>query len=199
MGYSHGIRWTDDLIKEQILEVKQALELDRMPSRQECSTYYQNGSLASIISRKGWYKLAAELGLPIKSSETQLGKTFELEATAMLQSKGFDVKRMSQNYPYDLLVNDCIKVDVKASRLYKGKTGDFYSFGLAKPFATCDVYILITLNDACKADRFMVVPSKFVHTNKQISVGAVNSKYHKFTDRWDYIKTISDFWQKVVN
>lgn len=199
MGYTHGIRWDEDTIKAKVLEVVSGLELNRMPSRNECNMYYQNSCLSNAITKRvGWYKLAKELGLPVKDSETQTGKNAELVAAEMLVSKGFSVEQMPQNFPYDLLVDGCVKVDVKASKLYKGKTGDFFCYGLAKPFATCDAYVLITLDDDGNAETFMIVPSKFVVKNKQISVGRDKSKYHDFIDRWDYIKTMSDFWKEKV-
>lgn len=35
MGYTHGTRWTDDVIKERILEIVKFNRLDRMPTRQK--------------------------------------------------------------------------------------------------------------------------------------------------------------------
>lgn len=63
----------------------------------------------------------------------------------MLISRRFSVRRMAQNFPYDLLVDDCVKIDVKASNLYRGPNGDFYTFNLEKPYATCGIYILFAL------------------------------------------------------
>lgn len=197
MGYTKGIRWTDDLIKERVLEVKTALSLDRMPSRSECVHYFHNESLVNAISRrKKWYQLASELGLKVKDSETYFGKSQEANTAEMLVSLGFSVRKMPQNFPYDLLVDDCVKVDVKASHLYHGPNGDFYTFNLDKQFATCDIYILFALGDDCE-QRTFVVPSKFVIAQTQISMGVLKSKYHKFENRWDFISSLSDFWSEV--
>lgn len=199
MGYAHGIRWTDELIKEKVLEVKNALELNRMPSKSECDSHFGNYALSNVISkRKGWYKLAAEMCLPVKESDTFLGKRFEKKAKEILEDKGFHVRQMSQNFPYDLLVDDCVKIDVKTSRLYKGKQGDFYSFNLGKKFAACDVFFLIALNDDNTINRIMIVPFKAVFNNNQISVGRFISKYDKFIDKWEYISNLSEFWSGVV-
>ncbi len=199
MGYAHGVKWTNELIKEKVLEVKEKLGLDRMPSRSECERYFQNTALTNAISKRiGWYQLADEMGLPKKKSETLLGKAFEAKAAKILEAKGFDVRQMPQNFPYDLLIDSCIKVDVKTSRLYRGKEGNFYTYNMEKPFATCDVYLLFELDQADDIKRVMVIPSKFVISNNQISVGETNSKYHKFTDRWDYILQMSEFWNKAV-
>ena len=121
MGYAKGIRWSDELIKERVLEVKTALNLDRMPSQRECEDYFHDSALSNAVHRRGgWYQLAADLGLPLKESETYFGKTYEANVADLLRGMGFEVRRMSQNFPYDLLVDDCVKVDVKASRLFRG-------------------------------------------------------------------------------
>lgn len=198
MGYAHGIRWTDELIQEKVLEVKKALALDRMPSRKECSQYFHDEALVNAISKKiGWYTLANKMGLKIKASETYFGKSQEQEAFELLSAMGFSVRKMAQNFPYDLLVDDSVKIDVKASHLYRGKNGNFYTFNLEKDYATCDIYLLFAIND--KNDRVMtfIVPSKFVISQCQISIGELKSKYHRFIDRWDYIETASSFWDSV--
>ena len=198
MGYTHGTRWTDELIKQKVLEVKTSLDLDRMPSRRECKNFFHNSSLVNAVSRhKKWYALANELGLKIKDSETYFGKCQENLAMEMLLDRGFLVRKMSTNFPYDLLVDDCVKVDVKASHLYHGEQGNFYTFNLDKSFATCDIYILFVLNGDEKQECVYIVPSKYVIANNQISIGEKKSKYHKFRDRWDYISQLSEFWDSV--
>ena len=194
MGYTHGTKWTDDMIAKSVLQVKDALSLDRMPSRQECKDYFHDEALVNAIARrKGWYALAGELGLPIKESETYFGKSQETVAAEMLISRGHSVRRMSQNFPYDLLVDDAVKVDVKASHLYKGPNGSFYSFRVDKPFATCDIYFLFALNDDNTNRDIYIIPSVFVVAQTQISIGETKSKYQRFIDGWDYIEQYSDF------
>ena len=174
------------------------LGLDRMPSMSECVAYFGNGSLASVISRKyGWYNLAKRMGMPIKKSETGFAKRYETRAAELLQALGFNVQRMSQNFPYDILVNNCIKIDVKASRLCRGVNGDYYSFHIDKPFATCDFYILLAVGDREEIERVMIIPSCEVITKRQISVGARRSKYYKYTDRYDLIEIASLFWTNI--
>ena len=197
MGYSHGTQWTDEKIKQEVLQVVNALGIGRMPSRKECEDYFQNTCLTNAVTKKfGWYTLAEELGLEIKKSETTFGKMHEALAAELLTEKGFRVRGMPQNFPYDLLINDCVKVDVKASRLYKGKLGNFYSFNLGKPFATCDFFILFAINE--ETAKTMIVPSNRVIANNQISVGENNSQYYKYIDRFDLIRDAVDFWSEVT-
>ena len=198
MGYAKGTRWTDELIKEKIMEVVGAQELNRMPSRRECIEHFHNESLVNAVSkRKGWYALAQELGLPIKECETTFGKKHEQSAQERLISLGYEVRRMSQNFPYDLLVNDCVKIDVKASRLYRGANGNFYTFNLEKPYCTCDIYVLYLVDDCGNIGNALIVPSKFVPTNTQISVGETNSKYYKFSEKWEYVFEYCKFFEDV--
>lgn len=195
MGYTKGIKWSDDLIDQKVLEVKESLGLNRMPSRKECESYFNDCALTNAISkRSGWYEVARRLGLEVKDSETKFGKSYESIASEMLQSLGHDVKRMSQNFPYDLLVDDCIKIDVKASRLYRGAFGNFYSFAINKDYATCDFYVLFAVSDDGNIGRTLVVPSCNVISNKQISVGQTSSKYFKYENRFDLISSAVDFW-----
>jgi hypothetical protein len=200
MGYTHGRRWTDNDIKIAVLNVIESERLDRMPSRKECANFYGNGALVSAVSKRpgGWYGLAKELGYSIKKSDTYLGKTQEGLVCNTLLSMGFDVERMSQNFPYDILVDNCVKVDVKASRLYHGKNGNFFTFNLEKKYATCDIYILATLNDEGDIIDSFIVPSKFVINNSQISIGEKSSKYMVFRNRWDYITKFSTFFRSVI-
>ena len=197
MGYTHGTKWTDELIKSKIMEVVNGLELDRMPSRSECDRYYRDTTLSNAVSKRiGWYALAEELNLPIKSSETLFGKTHESLACEALMANGFEVRRMAQNFPYDILVDDCVKVDVKASRLYHGKNGNFYSFNLEKPYATCDFYFLFVITDD-DSERILIVPSKAVVAQNQISVGEKKSKYYLYENAWNLIEDAVQFWKAM--
>lgn len=201
MGYTHGKRWDDEKIKEALIQVKNAYELDRMPSRRECLNYYGDGSLANAISKRdgGWYALARELNLPIKESETYFGKKQESIVCEMLIAKGFEAERMPQNFPYDILVDNCVKVDVKASHLYRGRMGNYYTFNLEKKYATCDIYVLLTLDDDNNITDCFVIPSVIVIKHTQISIGEYTSKYHKFKDKLDYISKMSESFRAVCD
>ena len=201
MGYTHGRMWTDENIKSEVLGVKDGLKLNRMPTKNECDKYTKSYALSVAISRRdgGWYKLADDLKLPIKNSETTLGKIYERKIADVLSEKGFNTQRMSQNFPYDLLIDDCVKIDVKASHLYKGKVGNFYSFCMGKPYATCDIYILVSLADNNEITEIYVIPSSAVINNKQISIGEYNSIYHKYKNAFDLIRHYSDFYKGAKN
>ncbi len=195
MGYTHGTRWSDELIQDRILEVVNALKLDRMPSRSEVIKYYRSSGLAGKISKEpgGWYKWAERLNLPIKNSETGLAKQYEAVAADKLMSLGHEVERMPQNFPYDLLVDGAVKIDVKVSNLFRGKAGNFYTYNLEKKYCTCDIYILYKILPDSEDTEALIVPSVFVAKNTQISVGEKNSIYDPYSEKWDYVWDYSNF------
>lgn len=195
MGYARGIKWTDELIKSEILKVKEELSLDRMPSRKEIVNHTGNNALTCKIAKTlGYYGWAEKLGLSIKNSETTLGKAYEYYVTEWLEDDGFKVERMSQNYPFDLLINDNVKIDVKVSNLYEGTKGSYYTFNIEKRYATCDIYICVCVENN-EVKKTLIIPSKELKLT-QLSIGK-NSIYDKYVDRYDYIQKY-DYLYKII-
>lgn len=189
--------WTKEKIIQELKYMIKETGLKRMPTSIEVSSFYGNYKLTNAIShRKLWRELANELNLEMKDSETAFGKDYEARVMEQLICMGYDVEKMPQNFPYDLLVNGSIKVDVKVSKLYRGTAGNFYSFNLEKPFATCDLYILFLENTHLIKD-VLVIPSKFVVKNTQISVGENKSKYYKYSNKWDYLEKYANFSESL--
>lgn len=192
-------QWTKDKIIEELTKMLDDTGMKRMPTSAEVSSYFGNYKLSNAISkRKLWLPLAKELGLDTKESETTFGKTYEAKAMEHLICLGYEVEKMPQNFPYDLLIEKSIKIDVKASNLYKGEYGNFYTFNLDKPFATCDIYILYIIGSQHEVKDILVIPSKFVIENTQISVGEKRSKYYKYSNKWVYIQQYLEFTETVV-
>ena len=188
-----SLKWTKEKIIEGVWEVVNGLNLDRMPTSSEVSGYYGNYKLSNAISKRClWKPLAKELHLDIKDSETQLGKDYEIIAKEHIINLGYEVESMTQNHPYDLIVDKSLKIDVKVSNLYKGKAGSFYSFNLEKRYGTCDLYILYLIGGT-QNGNIIVIPSSKVMGQTQISVGEKNSKYYRYFDRWDFVHKILEF------
>ena len=104
---------------------------------------------------------------------------------------------MLQNHPYDLLVEDSVKIDVKVSKMYKGTNGNFYSFNLERQFGTCDLYILFLVDAMSRQKDVLIIPSKDVMRNTQISVGENKSKYYRYSQKWEYIDKMVDFQNEL--
>lgn len=197
MGYAHGTRWTDELLEKKVREIMSFYKIDRMPSRKEIKQYENSNGLAEKLSRVGFKNFADKIGLNMKKSETLLGKTMESEVKKILEEKGFLVEQMPQNFCYDLLVNDIVKIDVKSSRLYKGKNGNFYTYSNEKMRFACDFYIFLALDDEQKILQQFVVPGYMVSKNCQFSIGQFKSKYDYFKDRYDLINKFIEQIKKV--
>lgn len=179
-------------MEERIMEVVGFYGLERMPTESECKRYFGNSSLTNKVSRTtGWYKLADSLGLPVKDSETTNGKRWEAYAEKELAERGHSVEKTTQNHPYDLVVDGCVKIDVKASNLYRKDNIGFWTYGIAKKYCTCDIYMLYMEGSESGEHRVLIVPGVTVFNNRQISVGEYDSKYYKYLDRWDIIDDYS--------
>lgn len=173
--------------------------IKRMPTRTEVDKFFGDTRLSNAISKKSaWYSIAEELNLDLKESDTNFGVMFENLAEEQMIAMGYVVEKTTQNHPYDLLINGSIKIDVKVSKLYKGAQGNFYSYNLEKRMATCDIYILYMVNDDDKVIDRLVIPSKFVMKNTQISIGEINSKYRYYSEKWEYIDKYIEFMEGLV-
>lgn len=191
------INWTENLIKENIMSVVKILNISHMPTRSEIRGVTGNDALTNKISKTdGYYGWAEKLNLPIKNNDTLTGKLGEKMAAELLKSRGYEVLQMSQNYPFDLLVNQSVKIDVKYANLYHGDKGSFYSYGLAKKYPTCDIYLLISSDDENKQAIF-VIPSRDV-MQLQISIGEHSSIYHKYLDRYDVIDQYLKLYAEIA-
>ena len=198
MGYAHGHKWTNQDIIESIKEVIDFYGLDRMPSKQEIEEFYGNSALTNKISKTGgFYVWAKNLGLKVKDSETKMGLELEVQMMKILKEMGFKCETTSTKYPYDLLVNGCVKIDVKAARKTKIRGSDAYSFRLTKEQQTCDVYIAVCVNDKREIQRIYVIPAHITTGKIQLCMGAIHSRYDSYVDRWDIIERFSEAFYKI--
>lgn len=193
IGHTYGIKWSENLIKDKIAFVMKSLNIDRMPTRQECEDIIGDTTLSNKISKSGWYYYwANKLKLKMKDSNTNSGKDGESIIEKLLQDKGYDVKRMKTLYPYDLIVNNNVKIDVKLAYIQKKQTYKCYSFALNKIYSTCDLYILLTINQNNEIEDIYIIPSIDVKQT-QITIGE-KTKYSKYIDRYDYIDKYIEFY-----
>lgn len=189
--------WTDETIKQAIMDVVNTLSINHMPTRNEIRDFYGDDALTNRVSKTyGYYGWAKIIGLPVKQNDTLKGKTSEKAATEILSSHGYEVIQMSQNYPYDLLINSAVKIDVKFSNLYHGQHGHFYSFALRKKYPTCDVYMMIANADDGEK-KVYILPSKDV-SQIQIAIGENSSIYEKYRDRYDIIDQYLKLYSEIA-
>ncbi len=188
MGHSHGIKWTDEMVKKEIRKVMESLNIDRMPSRKEIELVTQNSSLTNKISKSGgFYHWAERLGLGIKSSETSLAIIKEKEIAEYITERlGWETELTPLKFPYDILVGGVVKIDVKFSNGYDYGNGRYFSFNLEYTMPKCDVLVLV-----CSKEKTLVIPAHVFLGKNQVSIGN-ESKYDKYQDRWDIINMLHE-------
>lgn len=194
------MKWTNIKIEKEIKNVMNTLNISRMPSASEIKNVTNSNGLGIKITRTGGFKFwANKLNLKVKDSETNLGNEYEVLIKEILEGKGYIVENMTTKHPYDLLLNNNIKVDVKVSRYYNPSTNTFkyHTFNLEKKHHNCDIFICIGLNESDEIEKLLIIPSKYVMGIKQLSIG-VNSKYDKFENRWGYIEKYSYFYDVTI-
>lgn len=186
--------WTEESIEKGIRGVMSGYCLERMPTKSEIELFYGDSKLSNAIQKRGgFYEWAKRLNISTKDSETKLGIEAEEAVRTRLEMIGFEsVELTPLKYPYDILVNHRVKIDVKISHKYEYEHGSYYSFGLAKPMQTCDLFIAIALDD----NKTYVIPSSILNNQKQLSIG-MTSKYDKYIDRWDIVQKLDDCFRLV--
>ena len=197
MEYMRRTQWNDDKVKKEILEVKKVLNLKRMPTRKEIETVTGNNSLTSRISRtKGYYGWAKELNLDVKESETTFGKKYEYIVKDFLEESGYNTEKMPQNYSFDLLINNFVKIDVKVAKPYTAPDNSiWHTFNLYKKYAYCDIYIALCLDNNENIEKMLIIPSSKCQI-KQLSVGK-KSKYDIYDYQLKYIDNYINFYNSL--
>lgn len=188
-------RWSLTKIEEELKGYIEKHKLSRMPSKPELVKEGRNDLGNALTRYKGMKWWSEKLGIPMKETETNKGNEFERLTEKTLIQKGHEVKQMTVKYPYDLLVNNHVKVDVKVSS--PGYVRDFrcHTFRPAKEYPTCDLYICFALNEHDEVEKVFVIPSKFAQVTT-LCIGG-NSKYDTFIDRWDYVDRYTEFYNML--
>lgn len=186
--------WNNDKFEKEILKSMQVLCIDRMPSRSELESIKRT-DLASALNRSyGYYGWAKRLGIKTKDSETKKGKKYEIIAETILKEKfpNVEIIQMSQNHPFDILLDGSVKIDVKVGTIHNGFDVPAYTFRTGKKYGSCDIYLCIGLNSELEIDKIFVIPTIFANvSNINICMGG-KSKYLKFDNRWDYIRKMME-------
>lgn len=195
MGYSHGKKWTEEEIIIKIKEMVENLEMDTMPTHSELNNYFGSSSLSGAISKRGGSaRFAKILGLEIKNCETKFGEKLEDYCALQIQEKlKLQCEKTNSRFPYDILVDRAVKIDVKASRLFEnyGKS-KYYTFNLEKKEQTCDVFVFYCINEKNEIEKTLIIPAYVLSGKKQFSLG-LKSMYDKYENKWEYIKHYYDF------
>ena len=195
MAYSHGDRWSEDVILEKIKELVEFTGQKTMPTHSEMFDYFGNTKLSNAISkRQGTNYYADKLGLELKNSESNFGFEMEMFCLTEIQEKlGIPCEKTVARHPYDILVGNAVKIDVKASKLFDnyGKA-KYYTFNIEKKQQTCDVFVFYCIGEDKKIKKTLVVPSYVLSGKTQFSIGN-DSIYDKYINKWELIKQYHSF------
>lgn len=193
-----SISWNDDSIREALLHMVESTGQATMPTHKEILKFYGNYKLSNAIRRNGGTnRWAEELGLDVKECETKLGQQYEDYFVAEMMKRGRECERVNLRdgrYPYDVIVDGTVKIDVKAARPTDMRGYRFFCFNLEKRMQTCDFYVAYCVDENDKIEKVYVIPSSVMHNKKQLSVGSNNSKYDSYIGRYDLIERTSDFY-----
>lgn len=194
MGYVSGIIWTDELIGSAIMELANQFDPPRMPTKSEMVDMRGDYALSCAVSKHGGFGYwANRLKLEQKHSDTKLGIEGERLVATCLKTLGFKVETTSIKYPYDLLIDGCIKIDVKTANTSYVRGYPIHSYRLAKGQPTCDFYVFLEAD----TKRIYVVPSSKLSGQVQVGMGIGSSPYAKYLGAFDLIKEASDMYRHM--
>lgn len=200
MAYSHGKKWTDEKIRRSIIEMMQKTGQKTFPTHSEMDAFYGDKKLSNAVSKHGGTeKFANLLNLSVKPCESKFGKSFEdFCAESIWNLYGFNVEKMKPKYPYDLLVDNSVKIDVKAGHIYKTQDGSkFFTFNIEKDKQTCDIFVCYCLSKDGKIEKVLIIPACVLSGKTQLSVGK-NSRYDNYIDAWHLVQEYRDFMRGNV-
>lgn len=199
MGYVRGSRWTDEKIQDSIEEIVNSLGLDHFPTHSELNNYFGTNGVSLAISRHGGTrKWAKRMNMSILNCASEFGNDFELRAIGdIYEETALMAVQTKPRYPYDLLVDGCIKVDVKVSRQIFTNCHTWQNtFNLEKKEPTCDIFILYCLDETGNFIKKLIIPSCVLAGQTQVGVGS-NSKWDKYEENWNLFLDYYEFYQKL--
>lgn len=179
--------WTHD---EVLAEAKSVSEiLGHFPSVSELRAMKRNDLSVQITRHGGFLAVASEIGVSRIHSDSDTGWAGEIAVATRLESLGFSVARATAvKSPFDLLVNGCVRVDVKTAKFasygtIRVNSGYFYRIG---KILTCDVLILYQSDTG----TCYVMPWKAAPTGN-ITIRATSPSYDQYRENWALIATLA--------
>ena len=189
------MNWNDELIRKGILEVVEHIGEVRMPTAYEIREYHGDCRLIGAITRTGGFMVwANKMELPMKDGDVILSLGYEKYTKELLEKNGLDCIHTSTKFPYDLLVDNKVKIDVKVSHLVEVGNGWGYTFKIAKNIPKCDIYVAYCLDEkeVGKIAKAYIIPAHVLINMRQLTIGKDNSKYDAYLNRWELIERFND-------
>lgn len=189
------MKWNEETIAAKVADIANKFAPARMPSNSEVIEMTGNYALANAIQKNGGYEYwANKLGLERKHSETKIGIEYERRVAEMLRKGGHSVQETTIKHPYDLLVDGCVKVDVKVAGTSLVRGSKVHAYRIAKRQHTCDFYICCEVD----TDGIYVIPANMVTGQVQIEMGLNSQKYSYYKDAFYLIGDAVSFYKSLV-
>lgn len=201
MGYAHGVQWSEERILDAIKTMVDSLNISTMPTFAQMNDFFGDTRLSNAISKHKKSKYYAEiLGLDIKKCETELGNQYEeICANFIEENLGMTCELTSVRFPYDILADRSVKIDVKVGRVFDNYgNSKYFTFNLEKKNQTCDIFVCYCIGSRGELTKTLVIPSYVLSGKKQLSIGVYNSRYDQYVDRWDILEKYRDFIKSTV-
>jgi hypothetical protein len=172
--------WTEETFVTDLKTVCDAI--GRFPTVSELRKHGRNDLACQIVRRGGFRAWSEKLGVPFVHSDSDTGWDGELAFSQLLTSLGFTVTvRKSMKCPYDLLVDGCVRVDVKTAKYASYgnsstggvSSGWFYRIGKDVP---ADI---VALYRSDRSDCYLIPWDRCNNSNITITpTGKTYAKYH---------------------
>ena len=188
------VKYTDKDICNKIREIMDSLGLDRFPTYHEMQNYTGSTAFVQLVARRGGSKYFSDMMSVEWKNAYTFGTDFEAVAVEDIKTHtGMDVVFTQNQYPYDAVVGNGIKVDVKVA---KPDTNGFHQFALHRKEPTCGLYMFYKLaEDGTILCRF-IIPACVLRGQQKVTVGE-NSKWDVYKDRWDYFEQYAEFYDSL--
>ncbi|MFL8712829.1 hypothetical protein Q3304_18805 [Clostridioides sp. GD02377] len=125
-----------------------------------------------------------------------VGCNWKQYTRSILESRGYYIENMASEYLYDFIANGNIKIGVKVSNLYKNEKTEYHCFEFEEEYHSCDIYILIALDEFESALKILIIPSINLMGQRQLIIKR-KSKYDKFDSRFELIKIYDNFYNDL--
>ena len=201
MGYVHGTRWSEEMIENAIFNIVSTLGINHFPTHSEMMKVTGSNALSCKVSKSGGTRYwAKRLNLPIKQCESETGNDFELRAIEDIkENTGFESYQTKPRYPYDLVTNQNIRVDVKVSFPFTSKDGvTANTFNLEKSEPTCDIFVLYCLRSNGEVAKTLIIPACILKGKTQVGVGLL-SKWDWYDGKWNYFNDFAKFNENILS
>ena len=190
-------KWDSEKIESSLKQMIQKTGQSYMPTHSEMIEFFGNNKLCNAVRRHGGTKYWAEkIGFAQKQCESKTGSDYEqIFCNQVIEKFNVDAQLTPIRYPYDVLVDGSVKVDVK-SGCTVGSGSKYYSFNLEKALQTCDIFAVYCLDENMNQAKMYIIPASVLSGKTQLAFGILKTKYSIYENRWDILNEFISLGKK---